>query len=142
MKIFSFFQKRTSKIPIADKRNDNTSFIEIKNHTEKLIPPETSDIHFVIQRLAGSRCLFEVSDRYGDACVFINSEHPAGFLLYNEIITNPRSVLKMMLESWVQMESVDVQSLARREILEDVRFQWGSVLINQMRRNNDHSEEV
>ena len=85
--------------------------------------------------LRSSRVIFDISQPAGKIKVTINSKHPA----YEHFIKQVEeedlhsfNTLKLLFAAWARMEDVEAQTEERKEILEDIRIQWGTIAKNMI----------
>jgi hypothetical protein len=80
--------------------------------------------------LRSSRVVFDISQPAGKIKVTINSKHPAYEHFIKQIEEEDLhsfNTLKLLFAAWARMEDVEAQTEERKEILEDIRIQWGTI---------------
>ena len=80
--------------------------------------------------LRGSRVIFDISQPAGKIKVTINSKHPAYEHFIKQIEeedVHSFNTLKLLFAAWARMEDVEAQTKERKEIMEDIRIQWGTI---------------
>jgi hypothetical protein len=107
--------------------------IEIDEAGEKTIIESwlnDSKYIFTSAEIRSSRVIFDISQPAGKIKITLNSKHPAYEHFIKKIEEEDAhsfNTLKLLFAAWARMEDIDSQSEERKNMLEDIRVQWGQI---------------
>ena len=123
-------QKEKEKAITDELKKDG---IETDEEGEKIIAQSwLNDSKFIFNsaEISGSRYIFDISQPAGKIKVTINTKHPAYQHFIKKIEEeddHSYNTLKLFFAAWARMEDIESQSQERKDMLEDIRYQWGNI---------------